>query len=104
MLKRPALVNRSAGRVRRGKKLDAGTLPNRSGQAMIRPHGLRRMSDDPAQLRLKAEACRRLADLSGDTARKDVWLKRAADWDQLAGKAEKQLRTVSRYRAYWPVE
>jgi hypothetical protein len=50
------------------------------------------MSDDPAQLRLKAEACRRLAEMPENAERKDLWLKRADDWDQLANEAEKKLR------------
>ena len=49
--------------------------------------------DDPAQLRLKAEACRRLAEIADDDAeRKAIWTERANYWDQLARKAEKHLR------------
>jgi hypothetical protein len=56
------------------------------------------MLDEPAQLRLKAEACRRLADISDDrTERKALWLKRADDWEELARKAEKRRRTKRRY-------
>lgn len=56
------------------------------------------MLDEPAQLRLKAEACRRLADISHDhTERKALWLKRADDWEQLARKAEKRQRTKKQY-------
>lgn len=54
------------------------------------------MSGDPSQLRLKAEACRRLADLTEDAEREAVWLGRANDWEQLATKAEKKLRFKSR--------
>jgi hypothetical protein len=51
------------------------------------------MFDEPTQLRFKAEACRRLADMSNDdTERKALWLHRADDWEQLASKAEKELR------------
>jgi hypothetical protein len=45
------------------------------------------MGDDPAQLRLKAEACRRLADITEDTQRKALWIERADHWEQLASKA-----------------
>lgn len=51
------------------------------------------MPDDLAQLRLKAEACRRLADLAEDAERKALWLKRADDWEQLATKAAKPPRS-----------
>lgn len=63
------------------------------------------MFDEAAQLRLKAEACRRLADISNDrTERRALWLKRAGDWEQLASKAEKQLRVKRRLRSCWPAE
>lgn len=58
-------------------------------KTVIQPSSFERMSDDLAQLRLKAEASRRLADLSEDTARKELWLQRAVDWEQLARKAER---------------
>jgi hypothetical protein len=48
--------------------------------------------DEPALLRLKAEACRRLADLSEDSERKTLWLKRADDWEKLAIEATTQRR------------
>jgi hypothetical protein len=48
------------------------------------------MVDDPAQLRLKAEACRRLADLAEDAQRKALWIERADHWEQLAAKATKR--------------
>ena len=35
-----------------------------------------------ARLRLKAEACRRLADTSEDVVRRTLWLDRADYWDQ----------------------
>jgi hypothetical protein len=49
------------------------------------------MSDEtPAQFRLKAEACRRLADLADNVERRRLWLNRAAGWDDMAAKAEKK--------------
>jgi hypothetical protein len=51
------------------------------------------MSDDPAELRRKAEACRRLADMSEAAERKALWLQRADEWEQRARKAEKQPRS-----------
>lgn len=48
------------------------------------------MPEDPAQLRLRAEACRRLADTSENAERKELWLDRANHWEQLALKAEKR--------------
>jgi hypothetical protein len=48
--------------------------------------------DDLAQLRRKAEACRRLADMSEDAKRKAMWLERADHWEQLAVKAAKHLQ------------
>jgi hypothetical protein len=47
------------------------------------------MSDQADHLRLKAEACRRLADLSDDIHRKLLWLERADHWERLAKKAVK---------------
>ena len=55
------------------------------------PDGIR-MIDDPAQHRLKAEACQRLADMYEDTKNKALWTKRARHWEQLAIETEKQLR------------
>jgi hypothetical protein len=48
------------------------------------------MPDAAAQLRLKAEACRRLADIAEDAYRKALWVERARHWEELAAKAEKQ--------------
>jgi hypothetical protein len=48
------------------------------------------MPDDLAQLRLKAEACRRLADMFEEPERKAHWSERAADWERLATEAEKR--------------
>jgi hypothetical protein len=48
--------------------------------------------ETPAQFRLKAEACRRLADLADNVERRKLWLNRAADWDDMAVKAEKNNR------------
>jgi hypothetical protein len=50
------------------------------------------VSDEPAQLRLKAEACRRLADLTEDEGRKATWAERAVYWEQLVVEAEKLSR------------
>lgn len=44
----------------------------------------------PTELRQKAEACRRLADSSESVERKDLWLKRADEWEKLAIEAEKR--------------
>jgi hypothetical protein len=57
---------------------------------MIQPFSFQRVSDDPAQLRLKAEACRRLADLTKDAEHEALWQKRANEWEQLATRAEKR--------------
>jgi hypothetical protein len=48
------------------------------------------MPDDPALLRLKTEACRRLADMFVEAERKALWTERADHWEQLAIKAEEQ--------------
>jgi hypothetical protein len=48
------------------------------------------------EYRRKAEACRRLADLSPDTERKARWIAQATDWDQLAAEAVKQSRRKQR--------
>ena len=50
------------------------------------------MLSDPVQLRLKAEAFRRLADLAEDEQRKAVWIERAHHWEELAARAAKQTR------------
>jgi hypothetical protein len=50
------------------------------------------VSDEAALLRLKAEACRRLADIAEDEYRKALWIERAHHWEQLAAKTEKQPR------------
>lgn len=47
------------------------------------------MLDEAAQLRRKAEACRRLADMSEEVERKVIWLERADYWEELAAKAAK---------------
>jgi hypothetical protein len=56
------------------------------------------VQDNAAQLRLKAEACRRLADLTEDAERKTIWLVRADHWERLAAKAEQsqQHRSVKK--------
>lgn len=49
------------------------------------------MFDERTQLRATmTEACRRLADLSGDAERKAFWLKRAGYWERLATNAAKR--------------
>jgi hypothetical protein len=45
--------------------------------------------DKAAQLRLKAEACRRLAELCDDAERGALWLERADHWENFAIKAAK---------------
>lgn len=47
------------------------------------------MPDEAAQHRIKAEACRRLADLAEDADRRAMWDERAEYWDRLAAKAKK---------------
>jgi hypothetical protein len=54
------------------------------------------MFDEPAQLRQKAEACRRLADMSDEAERRVMWLERAGHWEQLAVKAAKPPRSRRR--------
>lgn len=53
------------------------------------------MSDYPAQLRIKAEACRRLAEITTDASRRVHWLRRADDWEALANKAQRELRATA---------
>jgi hypothetical protein len=50
------------------------------------------MNNEAAVLRLKAEACQRLADLAGatDPLRKALWLARADQWNALAAQAVKK--------------
>ena len=52
---------------------------------------------------MKAEACRRLADMSDDGLRKTIWLERADDWEGLAKKAERAQRSLSlgEMAMYW---
>jgi hypothetical protein len=50
------------------------------------------MSEISDEFHRKAEACRRLADLSEDDVRKTLWIERAAEWDRLAIKTTKQRR------------
>jgi hypothetical protein len=44
------------------------------------------MVDEAAQHRIKAEACRRLADLAEDADSRTMWDERAEYWDRLAAK------------------
>jgi hypothetical protein len=60
-----------------------------------RSNDFRRMSDQRARFRLKALACRRLADLAEDAEREALWRKRANDWERSATGAEKRLRPKS---------
>jgi len=50
------------------------------------------LDDGPIQFRLKAEACRRLADVAENVVRNALWLDRADYWEQLAKAAEKRLQ------------
>jgi hypothetical protein len=47
----------------------------------------------PAQLRLRAEACRQLAGMADDAQSKALWTERANHWDKLTAKAEKRRRS-----------
>jgi hypothetical protein len=44
------------------------------------------------EYRRKAEACRRLADLSPESERRARWIEQAAEWDRVSAKALKQSR------------
>jgi hypothetical protein len=57
------------------------------------------MSEVADEYRRKAEACRRLADISRETERKVHWMKQATDWDRLAAEAVKQSRRKQRTEA-----
>jgi hypothetical protein len=48
------------------------------------------VSDNSAELRLKAEACRKLAGMFEEPERKALWIERASHWEQLAKEAEKR--------------
>jgi hypothetical protein len=48
------------------------------------------MPDAKADHLTKAEACRRLADIAGDAARRAMWDERAEYWERLAAKPPKQ--------------
>lgn len=50
------------------------------------------MPKELAQLRRKAEACRRLADMSEDIDRKAMWLQRADYWELRAMQVQKHPR------------
>jgi hypothetical protein len=52
------------------------------------------VKDNNGQLRLKAEACRRLADITGDEQREAHWFLRAEHWDELSAEAAKQQRKL----------
>jgi hypothetical protein len=53
------------------------------------------MSEVSGDLHRKAEACRRLANLSEDTKRKMHWIERATEWDRLAVEAARQAMQAS---------
>ncbi len=59
------------------------------------------MNNEAAVLRLKAEACQRLADLAGtaDPIRKALWLTRGDQWTELAAKADKKANKKRRPRS-----
>jgi hypothetical protein len=52
------------------------------------------MSELSAEYRRKAEACRRLADLSPEAERKAHWMEQATEWEQRAAKAAKRSRSI----------
>jgi hypothetical protein len=54
------------------------------------------VDDELAQLRLKAEACRQLADTSEEAKRKALWIERAEHWEKLAKEAEKRAAKKTR--------
>ncbi len=54
------------------------------------------VQDNAAQLRMKAEACRRLAELTEDAERNTFWLLRADHWERLAAKAERRQRNPAK--------
>jgi hypothetical protein len=54
--------------------------------------------DEAADLRLKAEACRRLAEIEVNNDEKMLWLERAAEWDKLAIRADKHARVTAARR------
>ena len=54
--------------------------------------------DEAAGLRLKAEACRRLAEIEANDEDKTLWLGRAADWDRLAAQADKRAKAIAARR------
>jgi hypothetical protein len=52
------------------------------------------ITDDPALLRLLAEASRKLARMFEEPERQVLWIERAGHWDQLAIEADR--RTLRR--------
>jgi hypothetical protein len=48
-----------------------------------------RRADEAAEHRMKAEVCRRLADLSQEAERKTLWINKAGYWEELAAKVAK---------------
>jgi hypothetical protein len=54
------------------------------------------MTEVADEFRRKAEACRRLADLSPEADRKSHWVGQACEWDQFAAQALKLSRRKQR--------
>ena len=52
------------------------------------------MHEVAAEYCRKAEACRRLADLSPEAERKAYWIEQGAEWDRRAAKAAKRERSA----------
>ena len=57
------------------------------------PDYLRTMREVAVEYRRKAEACRRLADLSPEPERKAYWIDQAAEWERRAAKEAKRERS-----------
>jgi hypothetical protein len=57
------------------------------------------VSEIADEYRRKAEACRRLADISPEPNRKAHWIQQATDWERLAADALKQSRRKQRTEA-----
>ena len=55
--------------------------------------------DEVSELRLKAEACRRLAEIEASDEDRTLWLQRAEDWERLAAQADKRAKAIASRRA-----
>jgi hypothetical protein len=53
------------------------------------------MADKATELRIKADACRRLADMDDNRSQKSIWRERADDWEALATKADQSRRSAN---------